>query len=130
MININEILKIEYSKNGCCYIGLLRNKKKFEIDDKVFFSKSKYDLEIFAGTIIGKEKTISDNTEFIYKIELSKKIATDVNGNVFSNIICDSIFNNITEAKNSAIECLDLHYKLDKNNIEEYFSQFNSPLST
>lgn len=125
-MEIKDIYKVNYQKDSFAFIGLLRNEKVFKINDNVFFSPSKYRGQIVRGIIKGVELTISENPEYIYKIEIPESVAKDNNYDVekFENIICNEIFSSIEEAKESAIKNCELMYKLQMEEIKRYFDGF------
>ena len=70
---INGIYKVNYmAQRGCfTYVGLLRNEKRFNINDQVFFSTG--NGTIFPGTIVGVDLEPYDNQEYKYKIRIKKQ---------------------------------------------------------
>jgi hypothetical protein len=128
---IKEIYRLNYMRNYWSYVGTLRNEKKFNLHDKVFFVVNKN--EIAKGKIVGVELPPIDNAEYQYKIKLPEELVRlRMNDDDFYKgenidkvtLICDSIFNTIEEAKESAIKQLDKLYKLQKEEIDRYFKQW------
>jgi len=126
-MEITDIYKVNYLRDSFAYVGLLRNQKKFNINDNVWFSPSKYQGQIVRGIIKGVELPPDENPEYIYKIQIPEMIAKDNNYDTaeFPNIICDSIFSTIEEAKESAKKNCEIMYKLQNEEIERYFEKFN-----
>lgn len=132
---INEIYKQHYCKGEFSYVGTLRNQKRFNIDDKVYFCFE--DNTIAYGYVIGVEKTIDENPDFIYKLRFTKRTvgsfipySNSELRNEFESckeevlnikLKCDRIFSTIAEAKESAIKNLNRGYELEMNNINRYF---------
>ena len=123
MTIINNIYKVNYMKDKFSYVGLLRNEKKFNLNDNVFFSFDSN--EISYGKIVGVELLPAENPEYKYKIELAEGLIKLDKNNVISNLICNNIFNTIEEAKESAIKNLERMAKLQKEEIDRYFNRFN-----
>lgn len=132
-MNIKEIYRLNYMRNYWSYVGTLRNQKKFNLHDKVFFVVN--GNEIAKGEIVGVELPPVDNPEYKYKIKLPEELIRQrmdnddfYNGENFDKVtlICDSIFNTIEEAKESAIKQLDKLYKLQKKEIDRYFKQWHN----
>ena len=125
MAQIEQMYRVEYMKDKFSYVGLLRNAKKFEINQNVFFSINGSDIAY--GRIVGIELPPAENPEYLYKIELhhsvvGAKAETMREGKFTMN--CDKIFNTIEEAETSAIEHLAKMYKLQFKAIGNYFEQF------
>jgi uncharacterized protein YuzE len=125
---ISDIYKVEYMRNRISYIGLLRNEKKFNINDNVFFA---YGEKIFRGKIVGVELLPAENPEYKYKVQLSEDLMPirytqpeSVKPVEYGNLICDDIFNTVEEAKQSAIDQLNKMTELQRKEIERYFKQF------
>jgi hypothetical protein len=125
---ISDIYKVEYMRNRISYIGLLRNEKKFNINDNVFFA---YGEKIFRGKIVGVELLPAENPEYKYKVQLSEDLMPirytqpeSVKPVEYGNLICDDIFNTVEEAKQSAIDQLKKMTELQRKEIERYFKQF------
>lgn len=132
MTEIKEIYKGEYMRGHFTYAGTLRNEFKFNLDEDVFFVIR--DNQIARGRVIGVEKTIDENPEYLYKITIPEDFLRDCYQNYndfldakdFKEITlrCDRIFKTIEEAKESAIKRTDHLYNLQKEEIERYFKQF------
>jgi len=132
-MNIKEIYRLNYMRNYWSYVGTLRNEKKFNLHDKVFFVVN--GNEIAKGEIVGLELPPVDNPEYKYKIKLPEELIRQrmdnddfYNGENFDKVtlICDRIFNTIEEAKESAIKQLDKLYNLQKEEIDRYFKQWHN----
>lgn len=132
MSTINQIYRVPYMKNKFSYVGLLRNEKLFNINDKVFFSIN--GNEIAFGRIVGVELPPVDNPEYQYKIELPEELIRQriefekfYEGKEIDKVTlnCESIFYTIQEAKESALKNLERMEKLQREEIERYFSQFS-----
>jgi len=132
-MNIKEIYRLNYMRNYWSYVGTLRNEKKFNLHDKVFFVVN--GNEIAKGEIVGVELPPVDNPEYKYKIKLPEELIRRrmdnddfYKGENFDKVtlICDSIFNTVEEAKESAIKQLDKLYKLQKEEIDRYFKQWDN----
>lgn len=131
-MEIKEIYSVNYMKNNFSYVGTFRNEKRFNIEDNVFFSIGR---DIFRGRIIGIELPPTDNPDYLYKIQIPKEI---INKQLYGKydgfdtdeapkkvvLKCSSMFSTIQEAKESAIENLHRMYKLQREEIENYFKQF------
>lgn len=128
---INKIYRVNFMKDKFSYVGLLRNEKKFNINDKIFFSINDHDISF--GRVIGVELTLEQNPEYKYKIELPEELVRQrMEYNGFSEAIdidkvelnCDHIFSTVDEAKESALKNLDRMAELQKKEIDRYFKQF------
>ena len=131
MNTINQIYRVPYMKDKFSYVGLLRNEKRFNINDKVFFSVN--GNEIAFGRIVGVELPPIDNPEYQYKIELPEELirqrmdfekfyeAKEIDK---VTLDCESIFSTVKEAKESALKNLKRMEKLQREEIERYFGQF------
>ena len=130
MYKIKEIYKVHYMKHRFSYVGLLRNEKQFNIQDKVFFVIN--GNEIAKGKIVGVELPIAENPEYSYKVEIAAEWVREANEWKETTqtdleritLDCDSIFGTIKEAKESAIKNLERMYELQKDEIDRYFKQF------
>lgn len=125
----DRIVKIETYKtysNNIEFAGTLRNEKKFKMLQKVFIL---CDESMYQCRIIGIELPPASNPEYIYKIELPQELIEKREGESYIHYgekdrvsrTCEDIFSTIEEAKESALERLDLHYKLNKENITKFF---------
>lgn len=130
-MDIKEVYRINYMKDYFSYVGTLRNEKKFNIEDDVFFVINLN--EIAKGKIVGVELPPVQNADYTYKIKLPEEIVRQrmdnddfYKGDNFDKVTlkCDEIFSSVIEAKNSAKKQIDKMYKLQKEEIERYFSQF------
>ena len=135
MYNINEIYRTNYLYGNWSYAGTLRNQKRFNIDDTVFFVYG--ENNIAKSRIIGVELPLENNADYIYKIQLPENLILentknrdDFYNNKNADILkantlkCDRIFNTIEEAKESAIKQTNWMHELQLKEIESYFSQF------
>lgn len=131
MNNINQIYRVSFMKDRFSYVGLLRNEKRFNINDKVFFSIN--GNEIAFGRIVGVELPPVGNPEYQYKIELPEELIRQrmgfeefYEGKEIDKVTldCESIFSTAHEAKESALKNLERMEKLQREEIERYFSQF------
>jgi hypothetical protein len=123
-------------KDRFSYVGLLRNEKKFSINDKVFFSINNHDIAF--GRIVGVELPPAENPEYRYKIELPEKLilqrmehkdfyaGKDIDK---VDLNCDKIFSTIEEAKESAIKNLERMAELQRVEIDRYFYALQSSSS-
>lgn len=132
MSTINKIYRVAYMKDRFSYVGLLRNEKLFNINDKVFFSIN--GNEIAFGRIVGVELPPADNPEYKYKIELPEELIKQrmefekfYKGEEIDKVTldCELIFSTIQEAKESALKNLERMAKLQIEEIERYFSRFS-----
>lgn len=132
---IEDIYASNYMHNKFSYVGTLRNAKKFNIGDRVFFNYK--DNKIFPGEIVGVERLPAENPEYVYKVQIPEKIvyeASDFSEDFFAHdttkrytLTCKSIFSSVAEAMASAEAQLELQYQLQKEEIERYFSKFIKP---
>ena len=131
---INQIYRMPYLKDRFSYVGLLRNEKRFNINDQVFFSIN--GNEIAFGRIVGVELPPVDNPEYKYKIELPEELIRQrmefekfYEGKEIDKVTldCESIFSTIKEAKESALKNLERMKNLQMEEIERYFGQFSVP---
>jgi len=131
MNEIKEIYRVNYFKDKYNFVGTLRNQYKFNLNDNVFFVIN--ENEIARGRIVGVELPPSDNPEYSYKIQFPKDLLNKhlsfeeiYQGENLGNITlrCDKIFNDIEDAKRSAIKNLQQMFKLQLEEIKRYFEQF------
>lgn len=132
-MDIQNIYEVNYMSSEFSYVGTFRNQKKFDLNDNVFFAYDGH--KIARGKIIGIELTIDLNPEYIYKVLLDKHFVTDSGfkdefdyehiKETTYNLTCKRIFTSLSEAKKSAFNNLETMYKLQKDQIERYFAQFN-----
>ena len=136
MNKITDIYKLAYMDGKFSYVGTLRNEKKFNLNDNVYFS---YDgNKIAYGVICGVELPPTQNPDYVYKIQVSdwmfyNNVEEKVKDFIYSDKVgkienvtlkCDRIFSTIEEAKQSAIKNLENHYRLEREAIDRYFNQF------
>jgi hypothetical protein len=120
---MNRIINIEqyrYHSGQINFAGTLRNAKKFELFQDVFIL---HDDKMVQCRIVGIELPPSDNPDYTYKIELPKEFIKDQTLRVSKT--CSTIFSSLEEAKESAMRELDSKYRLNKENIERFFNQYN-----
>lgn len=120
------------------YVGLLRNQKRFNINDNVFYA---YGQQIIKGIIVGVELPPDENPEYRYKVMLPEDIvraavmkfeenpdwyASDYEVPKTLTLICDNVFKSVEEARESAEKNLQNLFELEKKEIESYFNQFKN----
>jgi hypothetical protein len=117
-----------YLGRAFCYIGTLRNAKKFDIGDDVFFTTKRYNTGVLVhGIICGVLLEPAENPEYRYSVQVVANNETNPIfkvGEIFKDVKCDSIFFSVEEAKQSAIENLEETYKLQRDYIDNFFKQF------
>lgn len=132
MYQIKEVYRLNYMRDSFSYVGTLRNQKRFNLNDNVFFAIN--GNEIARGEIVGIELPPVDNPDYSYKIKLPEELIRNqmkksefYDGVGFDKVSlhCDRIFNTIDEAKESAKKNLEHMYELQGKEIERYFSQFS-----
>lgn len=125
---INNIKQVHVAetKNERVFIGTIRNARKFQIGDNVFFAYSSFlPLQIFRGRIVGVEETQSINPEYLYKITLPDEIVDPVSNRPPAvTLNCETIFHTIEEAKQSVLDNINHWLKIKTEDCERYFSQF------
>lgn len=109
-------------RNEFSYVGLLRNEKKFNINDDVFVGYEHTGM--FRGKIVGVELPPKDNPEYRYKVQIPKELCQELQDGTFDSLICDNIFNSIEEAKQSTIKNLERMTELQREEIDRYFDRF------
>lgn len=119
---INDIYKVCYMKNKFEYVGLLRNAKRFNINDKVFFALEGNSIAF--GRIVGVQLLPRENPEYTYEITISEELVKQHDVNITMIRTCDKIFNTVEEAKESALKNLEHMYNLQSEELERYFAQF------
>ena len=113
-----KILKEDYWGHYKDYIGLLRNQKIFSIGDEVFIGWAKDN--VFRSKIVGIEMKYNDgNTEYVYKVTVPKEVFNF--GSEHAELICDTIFNSLEEARESRLRCIEQKYRLEVENINKFF---------
>lgn len=124
-MQINNIYKVSFQNSWDRYYGFLRNEKKFNIGDSVFIGYA--NESIFRGIVMGVELTDNENPEAIYKIEIPNELVFDFDGNEKTSLKlnCNYIFNSLEDAKESRIKQSNKLHKLELENIERFFNQFN-----
>ena len=134
MSEIRDIYKIEYFRNKFYYAGTLRNERRFNLHDDIFFVVR--ENEIAKGRIVGVELPLHDNPDYIYKVQLPSeyvesewhKLDVQKQSHVLERVSlkCDKIFLSLEDAKASAMQKLEQMYSLQKGEIENYFNQFKT----
>lgn len=134
-MNVKRIFEIEtykINKHSIQFAGRLRNEKRFNLLQDVFIESNG---AMYQCKIIGIELPPNDNPEYRYLIELPKElIRLRENENYFClnevkdriSLTCENIFSSIDEAKESALLHLDRMYNLNKENIINFFKQYES----
>jgi hypothetical protein len=124
-MEINNIYKVSFQNSWDRYYGFLRNEKKFNIGDSVFIGYGKE--SIFRGIVMGIELTDNENPDAIYKIQIPNGLVYDFEGNEETSLklTCKYIFNSLEDAKESQIKQSNRLHKLEIENIERFFKQFN-----
>ena len=130
-MEIKEIYRVHFMENRFNYVGTLRNEKKFNINDDVFFAINGNEIAI--GKIVGVELPPENNPSYLYKIKLPEDLIRQRQNREdwFKDeeldkieLQCDKIFESIYEAKKSAVLNLERMYDLQEAEIERYFNQF------
>ena len=125
MKNITKITKYCLGKGKFEYRGTFRNKYKFDLYEKVYFTTNRYNSAMLAiGIIVGIQTSVSDNPENLYTIQLTEDCLNEQNPDnetSFKDIICDTIFRTKEEAKQSALEQIKRNFELSKEAIEYFF---------
>ena len=124
-MKITDIYEVNYMRNEIAYCGTLRNAKRFNIKDDVFVAIG-YEGKIFRATIIGVELPPDQNPTYRYKVRIPGRILKKDKRDVYNNLTCESIFNTVEEAKESAKQNLEYMYKRQGEEIERYFGQFDT----
>jgi hypothetical protein len=115
-----KILKEVYWGSYQDYLGLLRDEKIFNLGDDVFIGWGKEN--VFKSKIIGIEIIYNDGNSYkLYKVTIPK----DVFSFGFDNaeLICDTIFYSLEEARQSRLKCIEKKYKLEVDNINRFFNK-------
>lgn len=123
-MEIINIYKVSFQNSWDRYYGFLRNEKKFNIGDSVFIGYA--NESIFRGVVMGVELTDNENPEAIYKIQIPNGLVYDFDGNEETSLklTCKYIFNSLEDAKESRIKQSNKLHKLELENIEKFFKQF------
>lgn len=123
-MEINNIYKVSFQNSWDRYYGFLRNEKKFNIGDSVFIGYG--NESIFRGIVMGVELTDNENPEAIYKIQIPNGLVYDFDGNENTSLKlnCNRVFNSLEDAKESRIKQSNKLHKLEIENIEKFFNQF------
>ena len=123
-MTITNIYKTTFQNHYQKYLGLLRNEKRFIIGDLEYIVYG--DHSIYQTTITRLNLSdVFEYPKFIYKIEIPKEMAIDED-NKYIEIICDTIFNSIEEAKQSRIKQAEKLYKLEVDKINQFFKQYEN----
>lgn len=113
-----KILKEDYWGDHKEYIGLLRNQKKFSIEDNVFIGWAKDN--VFKSKIVGIQMEYNNgNSYYIYKVTVPKGVFNFESD--YAELICDRIFTSLEEARESRLKCIEKKYKLEVENINKFF---------
>ena len=124
-MSIENIYKVSFQNHYDRYFGFLRNEKKFSLDDSVFVAYG--NDNIFRGIIRGVELQDRLNPEIIYKIEIPRGLVYDFieeKETTSLRMNCDHIFYSLEDAKKSRIRQSNKLHKLELENIEKFFNQF------
>jgi hypothetical protein len=124
-MEIKEILKITIGKSSFEYRTTLRNQRKFNIGDLVFFSRNTYCHEIWCGRIVGVLLEPGMNPSYLYTIGVPEGIASDGCNGVVDRVTCATMFLTLEEARKSALDACEARFKAQRIFIEEYFNQWN-----
>lgn len=128
---INNIKQVHVAetKNERVFIGTIRNARKFQIGDNVFFAHSSFSpLKLYRGRIVGVEETQSINPEYLYKVTVPDELADPVSNRPPAvTLNCETIFHTIEEAKQSVLDNINHWLKIQTEDCERYFSQFEKP---
>lgn len=134
-MNVKRIFEIEtykINKHSIQFAGRLRNEKRFNLLQDVFIESNG---AMYQCKIIGIELPPNDNPEYRYLIELPKELIRLRENENYSclnevkdriSLTCENIFSSIDEAKESALLHLDRMYNLNKENIINFFKQYES----
>lgn len=120
---IKDIHRIElesgHMKGGWGFGGTLRDERVFQIGDILFWCS--YDT-IYKVEIMGKERTIEENPQWLYKIKLPENLQEDEIKTM--EMRCNHLFTSLADAEKLALNQLDHLYNLQKKDIERYFNQW------
>lgn len=134
-MDYDRILKYQFARDRFEYRIGLRNERKFEIGDQVFLSYNDHDL--VCGTVVGVLKTADENPDYIYTVQVPEAwvyevipqeqresfFNKDVQGYTLSRK-CNNVFSDTNQAKQSAIDHMNHLFKVQRDEIERYFSRF------
>ncbi|MCP4991565.1 MAG: hypothetical protein GY928_37555 [Colwellia sp.] len=115
------MLKVKSDLSKDCYVGTLRNAKRFDVYQEVYFALGKNERAVYKGKIVGIEAMPEMNPTFMYKIQVLDN--PDYNDLSDIEMDCTTIFDSLERAKESAIKGLDNAYELAKREIERYFDK-------
>ncbi len=116
-----KILKETFWGHYKDYVDLLRDEKKFNLGDDVFIGWSKD--TIFKSKIIGVKIKYNDGNPYtMYKVTIPKEVFS-FNAD-HAEMICDTIFSTVEEARQSRLKCIEHKYKLEVENINKFFNQY------
>ena len=122
---IIDIKKYNDMSKTISFAGTLRNQYKFDLFENVFIM---IDGKMVQCKIVGVELPPRDNPDYVYKVELPEDVVYmgwDDDGRIERvSLTCEHIFRSIDDAKNSAYRKLDTTYKINKENIDRFFSQY------
>jgi len=131
-MELKNVYTYSNSKNNVCYKGTLRNERRFNIGDLVFFARSKFGTrELIRGRICGVvEDWESDNVTYKYTVSVVMDYQTAFHfhepdsNKVVENLDCSTIFWTIQEAKQSALDAAFNAYERQLEEIEILFSSW------
>ncbi len=124
-MTLDNIYKVQFQNSWDRYYGFLRNENKFDIGESVFISYG--NDSIFRGIIKGIELQDRLNPEIIYKVEIPRGLAYDFIEETDLTSLkmnCDHIFRSIEDAKESRIKQINKLHRLELENAEKFFKQF------
>jgi hypothetical protein len=124
-MTIDNIYTVKFQNSWDRYYGFLRNEKRFNLDDYVFIAYG--NDKIFRGIVRGIELQDKLNPEIIYKIEIPRGLVYDFIEETETESLrmnCDRIFNSLEDAKESRIRQINKLHRLELENAEKFFKQF------
>lgn len=124
-MEIENIYSVKFQNSWDRYYGLLRNEKVFNLNDSVFVAYG--NDKIFRGIIRGVTLQDRKNPEIIYKVEIPRGLVYDfINDEETESISlnCNTIFSSLEEAKQSRIDQINKLHRLELENAEKFFKQF------
>jgi hypothetical protein len=124
-MTIDNIYTVKFQNSWDRYYGFLRNEKRFNLDDSVFIAYG--NDKIFRGIVRGIELQDRLNPEIIYKIEIPQGLVYDFIKEKETECLrmnCDRIFNSLEDAKESRIREINKLHRLELENAEKFFKQF------
>lgn len=129
-MEINNIYKVKFQNSWDRYYGFLRNEHRFSLGDNVFISYG--NDNIFRGLIRGVELEDDLNPEISYKVEIPRGLVYDFEGNEKTSLRlnCNHIFKSLDDAKQSRIKQINKLHRLELENAEKFFKQFEEDDTT